>query len=144
MPKLPFLDRRKHRLEKLANLVEAASDQTLADALHRLGPEEMAFVLKTLPMDRSNRILTGFSNDALKAALALSKADAAPSDRMIAKFTDELSEERVSGPVSDQGTGEVPIASPEGDLKTPISVRALDFAGKFLGKFADAEDGKPD
>ncbi len=135
--KLPFLDRRKQRLEKLAVLVAAQSDQTLADALHRLGPEEIAFVLKTLPMDRTNRILAGFSNDVIKAALTLSKADAAPSDRMIAKFTDELAEDRVDGPVADHGTGEVPIATDAQDLRTPISVKALDFAGKVLGKFAD-------
>lgn len=133
----PFLDRRKQRQEKLAVLVAAATDQTLADALRRLGPEEIAFVLKILPMDRSNRILAGFSNDAIKAALTLSQADAAPSDRMIAKFTDELSEDRLSGPVADQGTTEVPIATAASDLKTPISVKALDLAGKVLGKFTD-------
>ncbi len=133
----PFLDRRKQRLEKLGILVEAASDQALADVLHRLGPEEIAFVLKNLPMDRSNRILAGFTNDVIKAALALSKADAAPSDRMIAKFTDELSEERATGPVADHGTAEVPIATSVADLKTPISVKALDLAGKVLGKFTD-------
>lgn len=135
--KIPFLDRPKQRLEKLAILVEAQSDEVLADALHRLGPEEIAFVLKILPMDRTNRILAGFSNDVIKAALTLSKADAAPSDRMIAKFTDELREERVGGPVADEGTGEVPISSEATDLKTPISVKALDLAGKVLGKFSD-------
>ncbi len=133
----PFLDRRKQRLEKLGILVEAASDQALADALHRLGPEEIAFVLRNLPMDRSNRILAAFSNDVIKAALTLSKADAAPSDRMIAKFTDELSEERVSGPVADHGTTEVPIAAAATYLRTPISIKALDLASKMLGKFTD-------
>lgn len=126
----PFLDRRKQRLEKLALLVDAAADQRLSDALVRLGPEEIAFVLKTLPMDRSNRILAGFPNDAIKAALILSKADAGPSDRMIARFTDELSEERVHGPVSDTGVGEV-----------PISIKALDLASRMLGKVQVGVDG---
>jgi hypothetical protein len=136
----PFLDRRKQRLEKLVLLVAAASDQALADALRRLGPEEMAFLLKTLPMDRSNRILAGFGNDEIKAALTASKGDATPSDRMIARFTDELGEERVNGPVTDQGTGEVPIATTDAELRTPISIRALDLAGKVLGKFTTEGD----
>lgn len=140
----PFLDRRKQRLEKLTVLVEAATDRALAEALHRSGPEEIAFVLKTLPIDRVNRVLAGFSNEAIKAALVISKAGAGPSDRMIAKLADELTQERVSGPVHDEGTQEFPIGDAAGDLKTPISVKALDLAGKFLGKFTDGDEKAPE
>lgn len=132
-----FLDRRKQRLEKLAILVQATSDQVLAETLLRFGPDEVAFILKTLPIDRSNRILSGFSMDVIKAALTLSKESTPLSDRKAAKFIDELSEDRLSGPVVDQGTKEVPITTPTADLHTPISVKALDLAGKVLGKFAN-------
>ncbi len=142
-----FLDRRKLRLEKLTLLVNDSSDRALTAALLRCGPEEVAFALSTLSLERANGVLAIFPPDQLKAALVISKAGAGPSDKMISRFAEELTQERAYGSVNDSDVAEVPIAAPApqpgSGLKTPISIKALDFAGRVFGTHSLDTEAEP-
>jgi hypothetical protein len=148
---ISFFDRQKQRLERLSASIVAADDRTLAHALARATAAEVAAALRLLPLERANFLLEGVTQTVLAEALVLSEADGGPDPEAAERLALDLQRALPEAPEIDPRAAATGTSLEMNEITTPpsgapgptgdappLSVRALDLAGRVLGTFSIA------
>ena len=130
--KFSLFDRREQKMKKLATLVENTEDRLLMAVVEQGGTEELALLLRLVPMSRMNPMLQMVPIDRLRDAFAKLKGNARSFDgvtdqaigSVVALLTTQFAER--AGPIVED------LGAPAEAEGRPVCVRALDFAGKVL------------
>ncbi len=133
--KFSLFDRREQKVKKLAALVAATEDRVLVSVLEHGGADDLALLLRLVPMSRMNPLMQVVPLDRMRDAFGRLRGSARHQDgvtdqaiaSLVALLTTQFAER--DGPVLE----DIAIAKDEAtDLDRPVCIRALDFAGKIL------------
>jgi hypothetical protein len=133
--KFGLFDRREQKMKKLGALVAATEDRALMAALEQGGVEDLALLLRIVPMSRMNPLLGVVPLERVREAFGklrgAAKSYEGVTDQAIGSLVTLLTTQFAEreGPIME----EISISGDdENDLNRPVCIRALDFAGKIL------------
>lgn len=133
--KFGLFDRREQKMKKLATLVASTEDRVLQAALEHGGPDEIALLLRLVPMSRMNPLLQVAPLDRVRDAFGRLRGAARTQDGVTDAAIASVATLLTMQIATRDGPAIEEIAIAKGDLTDldrPVCVRALDFAGKIL------------
>lgn len=122
-------------MKKLGTLVAATDDRVLATVLEHSSVDDLALLLRLVPMARMNPLIQFVPLDRLRDAFdklrGNSRSHEGVTDQAIASVVTLLSTQFAEreGPVVEDL---VAVKDDANSIDRPVCVRALDFAGKIL------------